>query len=121
MSDTSQPRLTICLIASLCVGVFGSLAVRSTSAQTTGATSSTVATDDDAKNELFNSEEWRQTRRAFDNWLSVQRIYDARQVADVKRRLQKKIARASSRELRNMLEDMQEKLEILLSPEAGEV
>ena len=80
-----------------------------------------AATDDEAaKNAIFNSDEWRRTRMAFDDWLSVQRMFNDQQVADIKARFRKQIATMNSRDLQSFLEQMQGKLNILLSPEAAD-
>ena len=50
----------------------------------------------------------------------MQKVYNDQQVADIKARFRKKIAAMSSRDLQTFLEQMQRKLAILLSPEAGD-
>lgn len=78
------------------------------------------AGDADAKNAIFASEEWRQTRTAFDDWLSVQKLYSDEQVREIKSRLRKQIATNSAAELQQLHDQMRAKLDILLSPEAGD-
>jgi len=71
-----------------------------------------------AREKIFNSEEWREVERAWQQWLSVQKIYDANDVARMKRDYHARIAAMNSRELASFLEDMRDKIQVLLSPEA---
>jgi len=82
----------------------------------------TASAEDDAaaKNVIFSSDEWRRTRVAFDEWLSIQRIFDDQQVRSMKDRLRKQIATSSAADLRTLQEQMAAKMEILLSPEASD-
>jgi hypothetical protein len=56
--------------------------------------------------------------RTFNDWLSVQQVYTAEQLARVRAELSAKVAAMSPRELEGFLKDMEERLEVLTSPEA---
>jgi hypothetical protein len=85
-----------------------------------GRARESATTDDDEKRRILESDQWRQVRLAFDEWLAVQKIYDAQQAAQLPSRLKQKVAGMSSRELQKFLEQMQAKMAILLSPAAAD-
>jgi hypothetical protein len=72
----------------------------------------------EAREKILNSQEWREVERAWQQWLSVQEIYDKDDVARLKREFHNRIAQMDSRQLADFLEDMREKIQVLLSPEA---
>lgn len=126
-------RMSVALVCLTLLGIAAVEPARALWAQAEGAAqqgarqaaSTAPAADEDddaaAKNALFNSDDWLMMRMAFDDWLSVQRIYNDEQVADIKYRVQKMIAAMNAQELRLFMMQMQAKLAILLSPEAGEL
>ncbi len=75
---------------------------------------------DDARREILDSKRWRKAVRQFDEWLSVQTLYGPDQVAAIRADLEEKVADMSPRELERFLVDMEDRLEVLLSPEAEE-
>src|SRR6266566_4383065 len=78
-------------------------------------------TDDSAaKQEIFASKAWQQAMAGLNEWLSVQVIYDQREVPQLKRDLVARLNKMSAPELRNYLADLQQKLAIMASPEAAE-
>jgi hypothetical protein len=77
--------------------------------------------DDAAKKAvILDSERWRRAMFEFKEWLSVQQIYDARQVEEIKARFNERVARMSAREVEFLLADMEAKFQVLNSPEAQE-
>lgn len=70
------------------------------------------------RREILESDEWRQVNRAFNEWLSVQQIYRPEEVAAIKAGMKERVAHMSPRELRDFLDDMRDRLHVLLSPEA---
>lgn len=70
--------------------------------------------------EILQSSRWRQIERKFHEWLSVQKIYNEAQVAQVKAQLQKSIATMSGTQLEDFMADAEEKLEVLLGDQATE-
>lgn len=76
------------------------------------------AQDVEAKQKILESQAWKEAVRGFNEWLSVQIIYDKTQVAAVKQEFETKVDKMSSRELQDFLADLQERLVILGSKEA---
>lgn len=76
------------------------------------------ASDEAAKQKIMNSPEWKQAKYAFDEWISVQQIYDKKRVAEIKQQLDAQIKSMNASQLQEFLEDMEHKLKILNSPEA---
>ncbi len=72
------------------------------------------------KEQLLQSSRWRQVERKFDEWLSVQRMYNEAQVAQVKARLNQKVRAMSASQLEDFIAVSEEKLELLLGSEATE-
>ncbi len=72
----------------------------------------------EAREKILNSQEWREVERAWQQWLSVQQIYDKNDVARLKNEFHRRIAAMDSRQLADFLEDMRDKIQVLLSPEA---
>jgi hypothetical protein len=80
-----------------------------------------ASTDDDAaKQEIFASKAWQQAMAGLNEWLSVQVIYDQKEVPQLKRDLVARLNKMTAPELRNYLADLQQKLAIMASPEATE-
>lgn len=69
---------------------------------------------------ILQSSRWRQAQRQFNEWLSVQKIYTPAQAAQLRRNLELKIASMSAAELGDFLAEMEDKLQVLLSPEASD-
>jgi hypothetical protein len=80
--------------------------------------SADVAAQNAAREEIFNSERWRRANRAFNEWLSVQRVYRPEQVAAIRAELNQRALAMSPGELEELLKSMEERLQVLLSPEA---
>ncbi|HVW37590.1 MAG TPA: hypothetical protein VHB99_09800 [Pirellulales bacterium] len=70
------------------------------------------------RNEILNSEAWRQTMLALDEWLSVQKIYEPKQAAQMRDRIVKRASQMSADELSDFMAELQAKLKILLGAEA---
>ncbi len=76
-------------------------------------------TDDEAaKQEIFASKAWQQAMAGLNEWLSVQVIYDQKEVPQLKREVVEKCDKMTASELRNYLADLQQKLQLVSSPEA---
>ncbi len=71
-----------------------------------------------ARRKILDSDQWRQTNRSLNEWLSVQQIYNPDEVAAIRAKLAEKVANMSPRELEDLLIDMEERLNVLMSPEA---
>ena len=74
-----------------------------------------------AKQEIFASKAWQQAMAGLNEWLSVQVIYDQKEVPQLKRDLVARFNKMTAPELRNYLADLQQKLAIMASPEATDV
>lgn len=84
------------------------------------AAESIAAAPDDAtaKQRILDSPAWAEAMRKYDEWLSVQIKYDKSQVAELSRQLRERVAKMSAAETQGFLEDLREKLTLMLSPEA---
>ena len=93
-----------------------------------GCSSSTLAqqypgggyTGPPSKEQLLQSSRWRQIERRFNDWLSVQRIYNEAQVAQVKSRLSQQVRAMNAVQLEDFMSVAEEKLNVLLSNESSE-
>ncbi|MBX7071518.1 MAG: hypothetical protein K1X71_00110 [Pirellulales bacterium] len=74
-----------------------------------------------ARQKILNSPEWHEVEHAFNEWLSVQRVYPASQVPNVKAEFKRRVRTATAAELQSWLDEMSGKLQILMSPEAQDV
>ena len=81
---------------------------------------SAVDPQEAARRKIMESDRWRRTRREFNEWLSVQRIYNPDEVAAMKAELTARIAKMSPGELENFMKETEEKLAVLASPDAEE-
>jgi hypothetical protein len=70
------------------------------------------------RQQILESERWRQAVRGFDEWLSVQKLYTPAEVATLRAQFQSRVSRMSPAELRDQLDRMEDKLAVLNSPEA---
>ena len=81
---------------------------------------SAAANQDERKQQILQSESWRNTMRDLEQWFTVQVIYKKEQVAQMRTELRAKIDTMTADELRQFQTETQEKLTILSSPEAIE-
>ncbi len=72
------------------------------------------------RSEILESDEWDAMRRDFQEWLAVQQIYTVDEITQIVNELNDQALRLSEDELRDLLSDMQDRLEVLMSPEAAE-
>jgi hypothetical protein len=73
-----------------------------------------------ARREILESDRWRRTSRRLNEWLSVQKIYSPEEIAGMRAALTERIAGMSPEELNDLMDDMDARLEVLLSPEAAD-
>lgn len=78
---------------------------------------SAEVSSDPAKQAILSSKEWREVRRSLHEWLSVQKIYTPSEIAKIKAQVDSKIAQMTAQELQDFLDDMRDKVAILLSKE----
>ncbi len=71
-----------------------------------------------ARQAVFDSDQWKAVRSKFDKWLSQQAAYDDAGVAGIKQELQSRIAAMRADQLRAFMVLMDGRLDVLLSPEA---
>lgn len=62
----------------------------------------------------------RTVRRKFNEWLSVQKVYSPQQAAELRQILDSKTRSMSSAQLEDFLDEMEEKLQVLLGPDAAQ-
>jgi glutaredoxin-related protein len=71
-----------------------------------------------AREQILQSERWRNAVRGFEQWLSVQQLYTPQEVAVLRAQFKSRVDRMSPAELQEQLTRMEEKLAVLSSPEA---
>jgi hypothetical protein len=71
-----------------------------------------------AKAEILESDRWRRMQRQLNGWLSVQTLYDDDEVAALRDTLRGSVQKMSANEVEDFLEDMEDRLAVLTSPEA---
>jgi hypothetical protein len=81
---------------------------------------STGGSEDEARRKILESDRWRRARQEFNEWLSVQTLYDDDEVAAMRASLAERVASMSPGELEDFLDDMERRLDVLLSPEADD-
>ncbi len=74
--------------------------------------------DERARQEILSSDRWRRVQRQFNEWLSVQTLYDEEQVEEIRGGVKKVADTGSPEELRTLLDDTESRLAVLMSPEA---
>jgi hypothetical protein len=84
------------------------------------SSSAEVASQHAAREKIFGSERWRRANRALNEWLSVQQVYRPEQVAAVRAELNERALSMSPSELEEHLKAMEQRLQVLLSPEAAD-
>ena len=70
------------------------------------------------RRQILESERWRRAQRGFDEWLSIQQLYSPDEVSVLRAQFQLRVERMSPAELQAQLEQLEEKLAVLASPEA---
>lgn len=75
---------------------------------------------DPAKQAILDSKEWREVRRALEGWVSVQKIYSPQELKVMKAQIDSEIAKMTAPELQDFLDDMRDKVNVLLSKEGDE-
>lgn len=73
------------------------------------------------KSEIMNSPRWRRAVFELGEWLSSQVIYTPEQVNRIKVDFNRRVAKMSSYELEYMLDDLDQKFQVLDTPEARDV
>ena len=73
-----------------------------------------------AQQVVLQSPDWQAMMRQFNDWLSAQPLYDAQTVSEIKTRMNAGVERMSAEQLKNFLGEMQQKLQVLDSPQAKE-
>ncbi len=69
---------------------------------------------------IFESDRWQRMGRLLNEWLTVQQVYPAEQVAAIQAELSAKVSQMTPNELEKFMQDMEDRLEVLTSPEADE-
>ena len=70
------------------------------------------------RNQILNSPEWKQTMKDFEEWTTVQQIYDKDQMAKLKQQFDQKVADMSADQMKEFIGDLKQKLKVLNSDEA---
>lgn len=75
---------------------------------------------DAERQKILSSERWQTARKNWNNWLQVQQVYSADEVAALRHEINSRLATMSPSELNEFLTDMEERVVVLMSPEADE-
>jgi hypothetical protein len=75
---------------------------------------------DVAEGGVLQSPEWLAMQRDFQSWLAVQQIYSTEEMTAIVNDLNQRALSMSESERKELLADMQERLKVLMSPQANE-
>lgn len=75
---------------------------------------------DPAKQAILDSKEWRTVRHALQEWVSVQKVYSPQELKAMKAQIDSEIAKMTAPELQDFLDDMRDKVNVLLSKEGDD-
>jgi hypothetical protein len=94
-------------------------------AQTSGAPQQEADVQADSsrdaeRQKILESDRWRAAQRNFDKWVDVQTIYSADEVASLRAELAERVSGMSPEGLESFLKEMEDRLAVLLSPDAKE-
>ena len=84
------------------------------------STSQANSADAAKKAAILDSKRWRRAMFELNEWFSAQRLYDKKQVEEIKADLSARVAEMSSSDLEFMLQDMEAKFQIMESQPAQE-
>ncbi|MFO0897735.1 MAG: hypothetical protein U0836_09970 [Pirellulales bacterium] len=112
MTRFLQPIVALALLLAPCA-----LALE---AQEPAAPASKVDAAELERQELLEGRRWRRVRREFHDWLAIQQIYDADEVAQIKEEIDEVAADMTAPELLDFMDDLEDRLDVLMSPEAAE-
>ena len=90
------------------------------STSNTSPNTADLNTQSQAREAVLNSAAWKKAEQAFDDWLSVQTIYSKPQVEYLKFQFRDNTSKMSASELKAFLDQMQLKLNILMSSDVTE-
>lgn len=76
--------------------------------------------DEAARRAIFDSDRWRRMERDFNEWLSVQAIYSDHEIDAIVAEFQKRAKTMTPREAESFLNEMEDRLAVLLGPEADD-
>jgi hypothetical protein len=114
-------RAFVIAIALACLSIARQSAVAQNENDSASAAPSTFSESDQAaRQRILDSDRWRRLNRRFVDWVSVQQVYTPEQLDAVKAELVARIARMSPRDLEDFMEDMEDRLDVLTSPEAAD-
>ena len=72
-----------------------------------------------SRDQILESPAWAQATEGFNEWLSVQQIYDKKEIPQLRARMNELIGKLSASQLEIYLQDMQQKLALINSPAAS--
>jgi len=90
------------------------------STSNTSPNTADLNTQSQAREAVLNSAAWKKAEQAFDDWLSVQTIYSKPQVEYLKFQFRDNTSKMSASELKAFLDQLQLKLNILMSSDVTE-
>jgi hypothetical protein len=73
-----------------------------------------------ARQKILDSDPWREAQRKLDDWFAVQQVYGADEVAALRAEIADRVKQMSPEGLEAFLNEMQDRLAVLLSPDAEE-
>jgi TolA-binding protein len=88
--------------------------------QQPAANTNPAAANEAARQQILQSDRWKNAVHGFEQWLSVQQLYSPQEVALLRSQFKSRVERMSPAELEQQLTRMEEKLAVLTSPEADD-
>jgi hypothetical protein len=116
------PRICITsttLVLTSLIGWQGS-PVRGQQAQPAQTAAPSADQQESQRRQILESDRWQRMGRTLNEWLSIQQVYTAEQVATIRSELSARASQMTPRELEQFMHDMEERLEVLTSAQADE-
>jgi len=118
MSHLNSQRTSLLAVLCLSLVACGAPPVLAQDADRTNSPDAAAPDEEAARRQILHSDQWQDMQFDFDQWLSVQSIYTPEEVQDIIARMERGVSRMTSGQLQRFLVDMQDRLDVLNSPNA---
>lgn len=120
MNFSRASALTIVITVLVCSWHSAPAQCQEGNAHSPAGAAAAPAAPEAARRQILESDRWRHTEQRLHEWLSVQKVYTPEEVTALEAEFASRVATMSPTELKSFLEDMEERLAVLTSPEAEE-